>query len=329
MGIGEAMTATATATPELKIEPKLPVLSFNFEQLKTWATSLTERYANMVVTEEAIADVKRDMADINRAKKIVDDSRKEAVRRVSEPIRIFEGQIKEVCAIFDTAYSKLGEQVKTFEDAQREAKRKDVEGLIIEANMNAFGNPAQLDIPIQEKWLNKTCSWKAIREDLAVIIQRHIEEEQRKAALEQAKQDRAAAIESHVKSLNEKHGLNMPVSRFLVGMGMNTERPLSNVLEDISQAYARVIENTKREQQATKNAAPAMSSASPGAAVKLSPQPENAGQSSADLLGKAEAPAQTIAMSIVIEFSSTNEEQVQACLDNLKSLCVGYAARKR
>ena len=56
------MTATATATPELKIEPKLPVLSFNFEQLKAWATSLTERYANMVVTEEAIADVKRDMA---------------------------------------------------------------------------------------------------------------------------------------------------------------------------------------------------------------------------------------------------------------------------
>ena len=83
-----------TATPELKIEPKLPVLSFNFEQLKTWATSLTERYANMVVTEEAIADVKRDMADINRAKKIVDDSRKEAVRRVSEPLtqRMFQGE---------------------------------------------------------------------------------------------------------------------------------------------------------------------------------------------------------------------------------------------
>lgn len=121
------MTATATATPELKIEPKLPVLSFNFEQLKAWATSLTERYANMVVTEEAIADVKRDMADINRAKKIVDDSRKEAVRRVSEPIRIFEGQIKEVCAIFDTAYSKLGEQVKTFEDTQREEKRNHVQ----------------------------------------------------------------------------------------------------------------------------------------------------------------------------------------------------------
>lgn len=119
-------------TPELKIEPKLPVLAFNFEQLKAWATDIAERYANIVVTEEAIADVKRDMADINKAKKAVDDARKEAVKRVSEPIRSFEAQIKEVCAIFDTAYSKLGNQVKAFEDAQREEKRKSVEALISE-----------------------------------------------------------------------------------------------------------------------------------------------------------------------------------------------------
>ena len=230
------MTATATATPELKIEPKLPVLSFNFEQLKAWATSLTERYANMVVTEEAIADVKRDMADINRAKKIVDDSRKEAVRRVSEPIRIFEGQIKEVCAIFDTAYSKLGEQVKTFEDTQREEKRNNVLELIGQCFADAFGAHGDwpdFDIPIQEKWLNKTTSMKSIREDIAAIIQRHIEEEQRKASLEQARQDRAAAIENHVKALNQLHGLNLSLSRYLGTGNLDMSIPLSRVLENI------------------------------------------------------------------------------------------------
>lgn len=63
-----------TATPELKIEPKLPVLAFNFDQLKAWATALAERYAAIVVTEDAIADVKRDMAELNKAKKAVDDA---------------------------------------------------------------------------------------------------------------------------------------------------------------------------------------------------------------------------------------------------------------
>ena len=51
-----------TATPELKIEPQLPVLAFNVEQLRAWATGLTERYTNMVVTEDAIVEVKKDMA---------------------------------------------------------------------------------------------------------------------------------------------------------------------------------------------------------------------------------------------------------------------------
>lgn len=319
---------------ELKINETLPVLAFNFEQLKAWAAGLTERYADLVVSEDAIADVKRDMAEINKAKKAVDDARKEAVRRVSEPIRTFEGQIKEVCAIFDTAYARLGEQVKAFEDAQREDKRNTVEGIIMSALHNAFGpfepgKPSPLQIPVQEKWLNKTISFKVIREDIAAIVERHMEEEQRKKALEQARQDRAAAIESHVKALNDKYSLNMPVSRFLVGMGMNTERPLSNVLADITQAYANVIENAKREQQAAKNAAPAMQSASPGAAVKSSPQPENAGLDSVTSRGKPESPAQTRAMSIVLEYEIANEAAVKACLENLKTLCVNFGARYR
>lgn len=317
---------------ELKINETLPALAFNFEQLRAWATGLTERYANLVVSEDAIADVKRDMAEINKAKKAVDDARKEAVRRVSEPIRAFETQIKEVCAIFDTAYGKLSGQVKAFEDAQREEKRNNVLELIGQCFADAFGAHGDwpdFEIPVQEKWLNKTTSLKSVREDVAAIIQRHIEEARRLKELEQARQDRAAAIESHVKALNEKYGLNMPVSRFLVGMGMNTERPLADVLDDINQAYARVMENTKREQQAAKNAAPATSSASTGAAVKSSPQPENAGQSSADLLGKAEAPAQTRTMSVVLEYPVGNEAQVKACLENLKTLCVNFGARYR
>ena len=143
-----------TTTPELKIEPKLPVLAFNWSKLKAWATSLTERYADMVVTEDAIADVKRDMAELNKAKKAVDDARKEAVRRVSEPIRAFETQIKEVCNIFDAAYAGLSGQVKAFEEAQRNEKRKVVEGIIRESLLDAFDDAEHMRIPVQEKWLN-------------------------------------------------------------------------------------------------------------------------------------------------------------------------------
>lgn len=312
---------------ELKINETLPVLAFNFEQLKGWATEIAERYAGVVVTEEAIADVKRDMADINKAKKAVDDARKEAVRRVSEPIRSFESQIKEVCAIFDTAYAKLGEQVKAFEDAQREEKRKIVDGIIKEENGTALGDGPWLHIPMQEKWLNKTTSLKSIREEVAAIIQRHVEEEDRKAALEQARQDRTAAIENHVAGLNTRHGFSFPVARFFGERNLDLTVPLEVVLSGISAFIEN--ENTKRERQKAKDAAPAVPSASPGAAVKSTPQPENAGQSSAAPLGEAEAPAQTRTMSVVFEYPVSNEAKVKACLETLKPLCVNFGARTR
>ena len=312
-----------TATPELHIEPQLPVLSCNFEQLRAWATGLTERYINMVVTEDALVEVKKDMADLNKNKAKLEEARKEVVRRVSEPIRSFEAQIKEVVGIFDAVYTSLSGQVKAFEDAQRNEKRKHVEGLIIEANMNAFGSPAYLEIPIQEKWLNKTASFKSIREDLAAIVERHMAEEERRKALEQARQDRAAAIENHVKALNEKHYLNIPVSRFIVNMASLSERPLADVLDvlaDIDQAYADALDQREKQRQAMRSARPASGWPTPKQAPAEQPAPA---------VEQPAAPAQTRAMSIVLEYDTAKEEQVQACLATLKTLCVGYGARYR
>lgn len=308
-----------TTTPELKIEPKLPVLAFNFDQLKAWATALAEHYATIVVTEDAIADVKRDMAELNKAKKAVDDARKEAVRRVSEPIRAFEAQIKEVCGIFDDAYGKLSGQVKAYEDAQREAKREDVAGLIIEANMNAFGEPAFLDIPVQDKWLNKTTSIKAIREDIAAIIERHMEEQQRKKALEQAREDRAAAIESHVKSLNLQHGLELPVHRFMTTYLTDMSVSLEHAHRRIDDVFANEVELRQAEESARKTLAECSSPVSD----KKPCHSEIARNEQQD------APVQTRAMSIVLEYDVANEARVKACLETLKPLCVSFGARYR
>jgi len=308
-------------TPELKVTPKLPVLAFNFDQLKSWATELAERYANIVVTEEAIADVKRDMAELNKAKKAVDDARKEAVRRVSDPIRTFEGQIKEVCGIFDTAYAKLGNQVKAFEDAQREEKRNKVLELIGQCFADAFGAHGDwpdFEIPVQEKWLNKTTSLKTVREDVAAIIQRHIEEAQRKAALEQAQKDRAVAIENHVRALNDKHGLNIPVARFLA-LGCNPTQSLEDTLSGINAVFTAEAEKKARQEQAA-NAAPAGWPTPPSRQQPAEQKPASVEQTS---------PAQTRAMSIVLEYDVAKEAQVKACLETLKTLCVNYGARYR
>lgn len=295
---------------DLKLQTTLPALSFDAEALKAWALSLTEKYMGLVVTEKAVADAKKDMAELNKAKKSIDDARKEAVRRVSEPIRAFEVQIKEVCAIFDTAYQGLSRQVKAFEDAQREAKRKDVTGLIIEANMNAFGEPAFLDIPMQDKWLNKTTSLKSIREDIAAIIERHREEEQRRKALEQAKRDRIASIESLVHSLNERHGFDFSVSSFVVGQFMNMDTPVAEVLKRIESAFKD--EQTRRD---------LLKNVEQKSASVEQPAPKTEQPAAPDAPDKV--------MSVLLTYAPANEQSIRAALEQLRKLCSSFSVRTR
>lgn len=292
---------------DLKLQTTLPALSFDAEALKAWALSLTEKYMGLVVTEEAVADAKKDMAELNKAKKSIDDARKEAVRRVSEPIRAFEAQIKEVCAIFDTAYQGLSRQVKAFEDAQREAKRKDVAGLIVEANMNAFGEPAFLDIPMQDKWLNKTTSLKSIREDIAAIIERHREEEQRRKALEQAQQERAAAIEAAVEAAGARHGVKLAVSLFMIPKNLCLETRLTDIQSAIDKCAADEAARQKAASQTV--AQPAILPAEP----QPNPVPD--------------APDKV--MSVLLTYAPANEQSVRAALEQLRKLCSSFSVRTR
>ena len=58
------MTQTEAAL-DLNVQSTLPSLAFNYEGLKAWATDVTAKYTDLVVTEESVPDIKKDMARIN------------------------------------------------------------------------------------------------------------------------------------------------------------------------------------------------------------------------------------------------------------------------
>lgn len=323
-----AMLKDTQSTPEsaavsLEVQSTLPVLAFDFEGLKAWATGLTERFAGLVVTEDIIPDIRRDMAEINRNKDKLETARKETVRRVSAPIKEFEGQIKEVVGIFDATYSALGSQVKAFEDAQREEKRKTVEALVLEEVDAAYGTDGpRPHIPVQDSWLNKSTSLKSVREAVKDIIEKDKEAERQRRALEQAKQDRAAAIEEQVKAKNREYGLEVPVSRFVVPQCLDLFVPLADAIEFINRAFAREVERL-----AAQKAAQDQAKASPQATAEQKSAP--AEQAPPEIEQPTRQAQQTRAMSIVLAYDVACEDKVIACLNTLKTLCVNFGARYR
>lgn len=299
---------SATIDPALKLQTSLPAVSFDLEGLTAWATAMTEKYAGLVVSEDQVKDVKKDMAELNAAKIRVDNARKETVKILTAPIKGFEAQIKKVCCIFDDAYRALGEQVKVFEEKERDAKREVVKGLIDEELEAHADRVRAFPIPVQDKWLNKSTSLKSVREAIRDIIVQRIETEALQHQAEQARQERAAAIEQGVKAANAEYGVSLAVARFMTPGNMDLETPLSDVCRSIMDA-AR-LEAEKGHVQAV-----------------LQPQRQ---AMAAPMSGPpADAATPDKALSIILTYAPANERAVSFALEQLKKLCTSFGVRRR
>lgn len=220
---------------EPKITETLPAISFNAEELEAWVRGIVENYTGLVVTEDMVPAIKSEMAGLNKVRDRLEAARKEAVRRVSTPIREFEDRIKAITAVLVEARAGLDAQVKAFEERQREDKRREVEFLIRDTlDQNKVMG---LEIQIRAAWLNKTTPLKTIKAEVEALILGHIQRERERAELEQARQDRAFAVENHLAAQNQARGTTVPVATFQVLIA--GDMPLSDVMQAVTDHCAR------------------------------------------------------------------------------------------
>lgn len=249
------------------------------------------------------------MAEINAAKQRLDKARKEAVRKVSEPIRAFEVKIKEVCAIFDHAYDALGTQVKEFERKEREEKRISVQAMIDEAiRLAKEANPAmaeKLSLSVQDKWLNKTASIKAIQGEIEDAIGNQIRAQLELQRLEQQKAERRLLIENAVKNGNKSYGFDLPVSQFMTPYFESLDVDAVVALDHIEAFFKERAHKQDMAQVA-----------------QTIPKPVPASQPDP-------TPVSEVTLSIILSYSTAKDAEVRKAIATLKELCTTFAVRKR
>lgn len=221
----------AELLPALQFTP--PVLSLDFEELEKRIDGITEQYSGLIVSEDDVTPIKSEMAGLNKLAKQLADARKDAVSLVSSPIKEFEGRIKSLESKIVSTRSFLDEQVKGHVQRERESRRHAVK-FIIDAQLDEHGI-SDLDIPIQESWLNKSAKDKQVSAEVAAIILAHKKAQEEKAALEQARLDRATAIENHNSAMSGNREYSLPVSGFYALQSLDI--PLSQALKRIEEAY--------------------------------------------------------------------------------------------
>ena len=311
----------------MKLHVSPPAVSFDFAGLVAWARGMTGKFENLVVTEDQVPEIKECMAELNKAKISLDNSRKETVKELSAPLKAFEGQIKQVTSIFDETYKFLSDQVQHFVEQEREKKREIVQAAIAEELAVRKDEVQAFAIPIQDKWLNKTTSIKSIREAVQGIIDQRIESLRLQQQAEQARAERASAIEQAVKAANAEYHLELSVAQFMTQWHVSLSTPLDDVCKDITGAAQRELARQEERREDTRPstddrwAAKWVATNAP-AATAPTPQTSDAAAPAAEA-----GPDKT--MSIIITYSPAKEGEVRLALAKLRGLCTTFSARAR
>lgn len=151
---------------EVKTSQQVGLITFNYEEVKKNLEIELRKY-DVVVTEETIKDAKELKATLNKVKKQVDDERKRIKKEYCQPLTEFENQVKDLVSMLDKGYRKIDDQIKVFDEAKKEERRKEIEeeyqslGISHLVPFNKIFNP---------KWTNASTSKKEVSEELVKIV---------------------------------------------------------------------------------------------------------------------------------------------------------------
>ena len=144
-------------TPE-NIQAALPVIGFNYEELKKELEERLQHYRGLVVTEDAIKEAKADRANLNKLRTAIDTRRKDVKKAYMVPYANFETQCKDLLALVDAPIKAIDDQLAGFEEKRKQEKLRNVEMEYEKIIPDAQKDIIPLNRILDKSWLNATMS---------------------------------------------------------------------------------------------------------------------------------------------------------------------------
>jgi len=115
---------------EIKLEKQLPIVSINFNEVKTSIQEAMSKYTGLVVTEEELPGCKATQKQLAGYRNKLDTYRKDVKKEMTKPITDFENQCKELIGLVTDAETPIKEGIEVFNEKIRENKRTDALAVI-------------------------------------------------------------------------------------------------------------------------------------------------------------------------------------------------------
>lgn len=215
---------------DMEVTKELPVIKSNFEDVKASLTETIDKYKGIVVTEEGLQDCKATQKELAGLRNKIDDFRKTVKKDMEGPIKVFEGQCKELIGLISEAEQPIKDGIVIFDNKRREEKRTKALELIkesIETHQLSEKYAAKLDV--LDKYLNLSGSVKSVREDIeqrAINLAKEQEDEIK------AKEMQKATILATIESVNVNINSKLKIEDFQRYIDMNL--PLDRIVREIN-----------------------------------------------------------------------------------------------
>lgn len=130
-------------------------IQWNKEELEAAVRAKIAGYENVVYTEENIKAAKNDRAELNKLIKAIEERRKQVKNIINKPYAVFEAELNEITALINEPVALIDQQVKAFEEKQKEEKKAAIKATYDE-NIGDLAEVLPFEKIFDSRYLNQT-----------------------------------------------------------------------------------------------------------------------------------------------------------------------------
>lgn len=150
-------------------KPEVEVHITNFDEVKNEIVEISNKYKDIVVTDENEKDAKDIRAKLNKLKKAIDDRRKEKEKELKAVYEPLKREADELISIIDIAEKNIANQINSKTEKEKELKANEILKYW-ESKKSKYKDDIDYDKFFNESWLNKTYDMKKVQQDIDNIF---------------------------------------------------------------------------------------------------------------------------------------------------------------
>jgi len=202
---------------EIKLEKQLPIVSINFNEVKTSIQEAMSKYTGLVVTEEELPGCKTTQKQLAGYRSKLDTYRKDVKKEMTKPITDFENQCKELIGLVKDAEEPIKAGIEVFNEKVRENKRTDALSTILKVVIEQGLNEKYADqLTVLDKYTMLSAKDKDTKTDIeqrAFLLLQDQEREIEQIKIEKERVAEALRLENEriaeLKALEEKRQIEL------------------------------------------------------------------------------------------------------------------------